>query len=545
MTLLDVGMAWDQGTRMVRDLAQPDADKPYLRDPVSLAAYLDPSYKVRAHVEVIGRELAALERGEFSRLSVDMPPQCGKTITTVVWGAFWWLVKHPTAHVMVVCYGEALAVKRGRAVRKLVMEYGAQFGLFLDPSSHAAVDWSLTTGGTMSCFGIRSGITGNPADVCWIDDPHRSRKEADSATIRHDVHNAYSGDIQSRLAPDAPIVLVATRWHDDDLTGHVWANEGKQADGGPWRVIHMPALCTDPETDPLGRGAGDPLPHPKVDDGDVDRLRRHWEGKRRGSTVRDWASLYQGDPRPAEGALLTRDLLRERRCYQHGSPVGPCCIEVKMAAVAVDPSGGGRNTAGIVGGYLGTDDRLYLTHDRTDVLPSDQWAREASILAAEIDADRVCIERNFGGDLATLAVRTAWDALSREAKRDGHVWRRAAVGEKGEKRPGVEGRWLKVDGAIFNRLCPRIVEVSAKKGKLLRAEPIAQQFTEDRIRFARALPETEDEWATWQVGSSDSPGRIDASVYLAYELLPVPQSGETSAVSAGALASANLLPWGR
>lgn len=951
---------------LTRRVADP-ADRAALRDPVALAAHLDPLYKIRAHVQVIGRELAAVERGEVTRLSVDMPPQCGKTVTTVVWGVFWWLAKHPTAQVMVVCYGDSLAVKRGRAVRKLIIEHGGRFGLHLDPSSHAAHDWSLTTGGSMRCFGIRSGITGNPADCVvgetriftrsgsmqiadffrlqkhpqvlswnhetrraewrdvegvrkiterkvvevatrsgrtvrctpehrifvvgrgyvparslqagdrliyamgdsdmrtlpptvhpsplrdpestakrlahhpllgrlsagiqdgagvgdgatmpnmpwphprrprtegegillapmptvgiphrgrlfemwkevskaelrggqaeaaggrtsvllaevhggtvrreggdllrgmrgcdrtreraplllprmqdrwypeaapelqagphqtvpavrrrlhgeefasgflwqamrqcqplgkddrggqlavsgrnelretipgdapantttrrrqvpgvpetqpagpdraprrvqmevkprdpssersalgqparepdrslfavprrtshvgydtvsmvrelhndghdvydlqvegnrnffadevlvhncvWIDDPHRSRKEADSATIRTDVHNAYSGDIQSRLAPDAPIILVATRWHDDDLTGHLWSTEGRESEGGLWRVIHMPALCTDPVADPLGRSAGDPLPHPKVEEGDVARLLRHWEGRRRSSTVRDWASLYQGDPRPAEGALLSREVLRERRCYQHGSPAGPCCDEVKFAAVAVDPSGGGRNTAGIIGGYLGTDDRLYLTHDRTDVLPSDQWAREACILAAETDADRVCIERNFGGDLARLAVRTAWDALSREAQRDGYVWRRAQPGEQGEKRAGKDGRWLKTPGVIFQRLCPRIVEVSAKKGKLLRAEPIAQQVTEDRIRFARALPETEDEWATWQAGSSDSPGRIDASVYLAYELLPVPQSGESTVTGAQALAGANLLPWG-
>jgi hypothetical protein len=69
-------------------------------------------------------------------------------------------------------------------------------------------------------------------------------------------------------------------------------------------------------------------------------------------------------------------LLRERRCYQHGNPGGGCSTP-SIVAVAVDPSGGGRDTAGIVGGYLGLDGRLHLTHDQSGVMPSADWARAA------------------------------------------------------------------------------------------------------------------------------------------------------------------------
>jgi len=86
------------------------------------------------------------------------------------------------------------------------------------------------------------------------------------------------------------------------------------------------------------------------------------EDKRRSSSVRDWFSLYMCDPRPAEGALLTRELLRQRRCYETNT----CDHEPIRAAVAVDPSGGGRDTAGIIGGYL---DRTsaYTSHTTTPV----------------------------------------------------------------------------------------------------------------------------------------------------------------------------------
>lgn len=521
------------------------ADAAALVDPVTLAAHLWPGYQVRSHLRVIADRLVRVEAGEVDRLAIDMPPQVGKTMTTVVWGVFWWLARHPAHQVMVVSYGDQLAAARGRAVRRLVVEYGARFGLHIDPASHAAHDWALTSGGGMRSFGIRSGITGNPADAIWVDDPHKSRKEADSATLRQDIHNGYSGDIQSRLAPGAPIILVATRWDADDLTGRLVAEEGRADEGGRWHVVHMPALCTDPQRDPLGRSVGDPLPHPKIPEGDDAALLRHWEDKRSSSTVRDWAALYQGDPQPVEGALLSWEVLRARRCYVHAAVSGPCCADVTHAAVAVDPSGGGRNTAGIVAGYLAADRRLYLTHDRTAVMPSDQWAREACVLAAETDANRVVVERNYGGDLGLLAVRTAWEALVREVTAEGCVWRRAVVGERGESVAGRDGRWVRVPGAVFERLCPRVVAVTARRGKLLRAEPIAQQWVEDRVRTAAPLSELEGEWATWQPDSADSPGRIDASVHLAYELLPVPQSGGSSAAGADLLSAANLLPWGR
>ncbi|MYR59597.1 hypothetical protein GTY54_26300, partial [Streptomyces sp. SID625] len=67
--------------------------------------------------------------------------------------------------------------------------------------------------------------------------------------------------------------------------------------------------------------------------------------------------------------------------------------------------------------------------------------------------------------------------------------------------------------------------VSAKQGKLLRAEPIAQQMVEDRVRLRGAFPDLENEWATWQPTDQDSPGRIDASCVLVYGLIPEANKG--------------------
>lgn len=485
---------------------------PELADPVTLAHHLDPyGYQVRPHLRVIGTELAALERGDFDRLLLNTPPQVGKSVSAVEWAAFWWLIAHPKARIVIGSYGDDLAIRRGRGVRRLVERFGASYKLTLEAGSRRAHDWTLNSGGGIRSVGVGSGITGFDADVIFIDDPVRSRKDADSLTKREDIHNWYSADLLSRQQPGLRVVLVQTPWHPDDLRARVLQEEGDRANGGRWRVVVMPALCTHPDTDPLGRSVGDPLPHPKIGEGDTAALLAYWLNIRSSVAARDWQALWQCDPKPPEGALLSWALLRERRFYEPGrAGVSP----PKTVAVSVDPSGGGRDTAGIIGGYLGTDDRLHYTHDRSGVMSSEAWGRAACELAADTGADRIIYEQNYGGDQVRLVIRTSWEALRREQP------------------------------DRFGVMVPRLVPVVARRGKLLRAEPIAQQWVEGRAGTAAYLPDLESEWATWQVGG-DSPGRIDASVHMAWSLLPVPGSGVSSTVGAGLLAEAQLLPWRR
>lgn len=336
-----------------------------------------------------------------------------------------------------------------------------------------------------------------------VDDPHKNRAEAESLVTRDKVWDWWSADITSRLAPGAPIVLVLTLWHVDDLAARVLAQDGREEDGGMWRVLRMPALA-DSTTDPIGRNWGDPLPHPKIPEQDNTTARRHWDTKRDTSLVRDWHALYQCDPQPNEGALVTPELLRARR--HHPPPAEP-----QRFGVAIDPSGGGRDLAGVIAGYLATDGRLYITHDASRNGHSETWAMEAALCAAENAADFVILEQNYGGDMARVAFDSAWTAVARLARgdtgdwdQDSHVHRAQQLSELPHK--------------------PQIKLVTARKGKLLRAEPVAQQWYDDRLRTGTYLPDLEHEWCSWQITDPDSPGRIDASVYLAYEMLPIPGS---------------------
>lgn len=480
-------------------------DHAALASPVRLARHLDPSYVRRRHTNLVGAAIAKMAAGEFNRLLITLPPQCGKTFTAVVWGAFWWLCRNPSHRVIVGSYGNQLAINRGRSIRKLVTTYGDRYGLELERGSTQKADWWLTSGGGLKSVGRGAGITGHPGDLAIVDDPHSSRADADSLTMRDAVADWYSADITSRMAPFAPVLLVMTRWHPDDLAGRLLQEEGRLVDGGRWEVIHLPALANPGRfgPDPLGRSPGAPLPHPKIAAGDTAAALAHWEDKRATSLVRDWAALYQGDPQPAAGALLSEAQLRAQRWF--GQPDRQITARPVKHAVAVDPSGGGRDTCGIVAGWLGDDDRLYITHDATAVMGSEVWGVRVCTLAAETDADRIIIEANYGGDMGRMIVRTAWEQLRRK--------------ELDELGGDPTARSYKAR-ARYARPAPRVELVHSRKNKMLRAEPVAQYWTADRIRTTTYLPELESEWATWQPNSADSPGRIDASVHLAWALVP-------------------------
>ncbi|RFU83665.1 hypothetical protein DY218_27180 [Streptomyces triticagri] len=454
------------------------------------------AYALPAHVKVISRALTGLGR-DYDRLLITCPPQVGKSLSLENW-VMWWLAHHPTHRVGYSTHNRDLALRAGRNVRALVREHGLAFGLGLDREAAAAHDWWLATGGGMRSVQCGGGWTGQRLDAGVLDDPLKDRRAADSRRERDIIWDWMSSTYLRRLQPGAPFCLTQTRWHEDDPPARCLELEGRVEDGGRWVVVHLPAIADPSITGPdlLGRKAGAPLTHPTIPDEDTEALAAHWEEQRRTTTPRDWGALYQGNPRPREGALITHDQLKALRLR-----AGEKAPAAERTAVAIDPSGGGRDTAGIIAGFLGTDSRLYVTHDRTRACSSQEWSRTACLLAYETGAGMFLIER-YGGDSATLILRTAWDALQRE-------------------------------GTIpADRPCPYLGEKTAKAGKLDRAEPIAQQMREGRIRTLGVLPEWEDEWATWQPGS-DSPGRVDATAYLAYGLLKVPGAQKLVGTAAG------------
>lgn len=467
--------------------------------PADMAVFCDSAFHRRPHLEIIATQLARLLSGEITRLLVWVPPQTGKTRLAAVWAPFWWLTNRPDARCLIGSYSSTLAVARGRQIRRIVDVHGWRYDLQREYGEGAAADWSLTSGGGVRCAGIHGSFTGFPGDFAVIDDPHKDRKEAESKSIRDDVYDFYSSTFLTRMAPDAPMVVIHTPWHEDDLGHRLLKNEGDAAEGGTWTVVKLPAFATDPVNDQMGRAAGEPLTHPKIDPDDPDAATRFWLGRKKATTARDWVSLYMLDPKPTTESLVTEDMITART---HN----PIPAKPRRGVVAVDPSGGGRDVAGVVGGFLGTDGKSYCTHDRSVIGPSELWGRAAAELAADLDADVVVYEPNYGRDQCRVVVNAAWRELRDEARVRNKV--AAAQGSPLDRR--------------FERPPPLVKPALwAKKNKLLRAEPAAQQVNSDNARFGPGLPEVKRQLVSWRTTDTESPGNMDAWVYFVYETLPM------------------------
>lgn len=470
--------------------AQRSMSADLLRDPVTLARGLDSTFRMRPHLRIIGDALAEVGRGETDRLLILTPPQVGKSTTVAEWFPFWWLCTYPMDRIAATSYSDDLALKRGKTIRSYVEEYGDEWELYLRAGSGAMQDWELTRSGGVRSVSVGKGLTGYPVNLLIVDDPHKDRADAESEASRRALHDWYSSTALKRLQPDRnAVVAIQTRWHPDDFAGRRLQEEGRSEDGGRWKVIHLPAIA-DPKfgPDPLGREPGDPLPHPKIPTRDRKALLAWWADMKKTSIVRDWHALAQGDPQPAEGALVSEELLRLLR--DTTTPVEP-----QKIAVAIDPSGGGRDVAGVIGGFLGDDGRVWITDDVSAAMSSAEWSTAACRLAHRTDAAIIYVEWNFGRDMCVLAIQTSWEKL----QNDGEIPK--------------------------SKLMPAIAPVRAKQGKLLRAEPIAQQMVQDKVRFRGVFTDMEREWSTWQSSDPDSPGRIDASCILVYGLIPEANQG--------------------
>ena len=199
-------------------------------------------------------------------------------------------------NILAASHTTELAEKWGRRIRNLVSEHSATLGISLAADSQAAGRWSLDSGAEYYAAGVGTGIAGFRAKLGIIDDPIRSRQDADSELIRDRIWDWYINDFKTRLVPHAAEILIQTRFHEADLAGRALNHE-------EWRVISLPALA-EPD-DPLGRSPGEPL---WCDDGygygaqliDLSKT----------TPARTWSALYQQRPAPEQGDYFQADWLR-------------------------------------------------------------------------------------------------------------------------------------------------------------------------------------------------------------------------------------------
>jgi hypothetical protein len=217
-------------------------------------------YEVHPHHAVIAQKLEANERGEITRLLLSVPPRHGKTELASIRFPAWYLGKHPGARFIATSYGASLAFKISRRVRNLVASplYQRLFPGTAIAGDAAAVAYWVFAGheGSYLAAGVGGGITGEGCDVLLIDDPVKDAKEALSKTVRDTTWDWFTSTAYTRQdAGIAAIIVIQTRWHEDDLTGRLLQEMGEG--GEPWDVVRLPALAE--AGDPLGRAEGEAL----------------------------------------------------------------------------------------------------------------------------------------------------------------------------------------------------------------------------------------------------------------------------------------------
>lgn len=246
------------------------------------------------HHRMLIDELEKVARGEVRRLAVFMPPGSAKSTYASKLFPAWYLAQRPNLNVIGASHTAALAEEFSRDVQRFVREFPAElgYGLVTEPADM----WKTTNGGKYKAIGVGGAIAGSRADLAIIDDPVKTRQDADSATFRERVWKWFQADLRTRLKPGAPIVLIQTRWHEDDLGGRLLQTQAED-----WRVISLPATAV--KNDPLGRDPGEML---WSDDeygygAEIAAVKAEYE---RSGAMRDWFSLYEQNPRPTEGALF-------------------------------------------------------------------------------------------------------------------------------------------------------------------------------------------------------------------------------------------------
>ncbi|UJQ86531.1 terminase [Mycobacterium phage PenguinLover67] len=484
------------------------------KHPADIARACDPNFVITPALELISTSIErVLNSRKKINLMITMPPQEGKSTTAAVWTPIRALQLNPNRRIILATYADALAEAHSRAMRSIIQTHGTdvrdkltglaakdKIGLKLSRGANKVSAWSVEGGrGGLVAAGIGATITGLPADLFIIDDPFKNMMEADSHAHREKIEAWFSSVALTRLAPDASVILIQTRWHPEDLAGKVLAGEKLLPKGEKsWRLINIPAIAEEGIPDALGREPGEPMKSAR----DTPEAKRDFKATRRQVGERTWYALYQGSPRNPAGGIFQRAWFDPRLPIPPSYPIA--------SLVGVDPADSGEgDEAGIIGGMLfhdGTQGKVALTHDRSGQFTSDQWAREAVLLALEIGAREVSVEGYTTSKTYVQVVRRAYTAIHQEA---------VAKKNAGALLTPIEQR-------AIPDIPPFIISTwrgANKADAVARSGGLSQSLETGRCRTVEfSLAVFEEQAADWQAGQHQ-PDRVAAAVIVHDKLM--------------------------
>jgi predicted phage terminase large subunit-like protein len=262
------------------------------------------------HIVICNRIQETMEK-PFGRLMILAPPGSAKSSYASVIAPPWAMCRWPGYRIILASYAQDIANKQSRKARS-VCRQSAHVSIWkerpiLANDQRAVHQWALSNGSEFMSAGIQAGITGNRANGIVIDDPFKNRLEADSETTRQRVREEFEDSAKTRLLPGGWIILINTRWHEDDLSGGLLPEDyaGQSGpvlcrDGQWWDVLNIPAKAEHSD-DPLGRKPGEylwPEWFPQ----------QHWaQWEHNPRAARTWAALFQQRPKAGEGLEFKRE----------------------------------------------------------------------------------------------------------------------------------------------------------------------------------------------------------------------------------------------
>ncbi len=233
---------------------------------------LSPRYEPPRHLAPLIEVLEGILRGEQHRVVVHTPPRHGKTETLLHWVA-WGLRQRPDLQFGYASYADDIASSKSRIAQDLAVQAGVQL------RTSAVSEWLTEYRGGFRAVGVNGGLTGHGLNIGIIDDPVKDRLQAESATYRERVWDWFQSVFATRMEPGGSVIVNMARWHPEDLAG-------KLVKAG-WRYICLPAISDEGKALWPERWS-------------VDSLR----DKRETIGEYNWASLFQGSPRPRGGSVF-------------------------------------------------------------------------------------------------------------------------------------------------------------------------------------------------------------------------------------------------
>jgi len=399
-----------------------------------------------AHHRLLLNALTKVQTGEIKRLMINLPPGSAKSTYASKLFPPWFFAQKENQDMIGVSHGSDLAEDFSSAVQGYIRRHQSILGYGL--ATQNVQRWRTTNGGFYRAAGVGGSITGRRADGALIDDPVKSALEAESPTYRQGTWDWYQAELYTRLKPDAWIIVIQTRWHEDDLSGRL-LQAAASGEGDQWAVLKLPAICDSPN-DPLGRAIGAAL-WPEWQDEiallggtrpPVQREDGTWTlpeivaGIRKNVGEYVWGALYQQDPKPRGASFFNLDdlLVPSSLTNVFGEPLRmpvemPTNCETVFAIIDTAIKSGQQHNSTAVAWYsynpLTTETpTLILDWDIIQVEGADQADWLPSVHARGEELARECgARRGYSGAIiedkatGTVLIQQSQNLAAKEGKR--------------------------------------------------------------------------------------------------------------------------------